>query len=93
VAAYGYNTGMCMLYYRTAGTAVGTAAGGGHPGGRQISVHTPRRALRYATTDTNACAMGEGGFLGGRDFKCRNGGEDVPYETSRQNNLESPPRD
>jgi hypothetical protein len=29
----------------------------------------------------------------GRDFKCRNGGEDAPYETFRQNNLESPPRD
>jgi hypothetical protein len=32
-------------------------------------------------------------FPSGRDFKCRNEGEDAAYETSRQNNLESPPRD
>jgi hypothetical protein len=29
--------------------------------------------------------------LSGRDFKCRNEGEDATYETSRQNTLESPP--
>jgi hypothetical protein len=31
--------------------------------------------------------------LSGRDFKCRNGGKGISYEASRQNNLESPPRE